>query len=56
MYRVLLTDEEGLTTVEYALLVALLVAGSIVAWTTFGSIARTKVAAAGNSMNALPPS
>jgi Flp pilus assembly pilin Flp len=51
-----MTDEEGLTTVEYAMLIALIVVASIVAWTTFGSIARTQVASASNSINALPPS
>ena len=50
----LLRDEDGLTTVEYALLVALLVVGAISIWTTFGTITRNNVASAGNSFNAFP--
>ena len=44
-------DEEGLTTVEYALLLALLVVAALVTWTTFGATVRNKVAASGNSVN-----
>ncbi len=50
----LLRDEEGLTTVEYALLLALLVAGAISVWSTFGAITRNKVAAATNSIEIYP--
>ena len=45
------SDEEGLTTVEYALLLALLVVAALTVWTTFGGIIRNKVADAGNSIN-----
>ena len=47
------TDEEGLATVEYALLVALVVVSAIGVWTAFGSTVRSKVASSGNSMNGL---
>ena len=36
MLRKFWSDEEGLTTVEYALLLALLVVAAITIWTTFG--------------------
>lgn len=36
MAKKLWKDEEGLTTVEYALLLALLVVAAITIWTTFG--------------------
>ncbi len=36
MAKALWTDEEGLTTVEYALLLALLVVAAIGVWTAFG--------------------
>lgn len=36
MIKGLWKDEEGLTTVEYALLLALLVVAAIGVWTTFG--------------------
>jgi pilus assembly protein Flp/PilA len=49
----LLSDEEGLTTVEYALLLALLVVAAITVWTTFGQTVRNKVATAGNSINGI---
>jgi Flp pilus assembly pilin Flp len=47
------TDEEGLTTVEYALLLALLVVAALVVWQTFGLTIRAKVASAGNSINGI---
>ena len=37
MARTLWTDEEGLATVEYALLLALLVVGTIGVWAAIGS-------------------
>ena len=46
-------DEEGLTTVEYALLLALLVVAAITVWTTFGHTIQAKVATAGNSINGI---
>ena len=47
------TDEEGLTTVEYALLLALLVVAALATWTTFGGIIRNKVASSGNAINGI---
>ena len=47
------SDEEGLTTVEYALLLALLVVAALVTWTTFGATIRNKVADSGNSINGI---
>ena len=52
MYK-LWTDEDGLTTVEYALLLALLVVAALATWTTFGATIRTKVAASGAAINAM---
>jgi len=46
-------DEEGLTTVEYALLLALLVVAALTVWTTFGATVRNKVATSGNSINGI---
>jgi len=46
-------DEEGLTTVEYALLLALLVVAAIVTWTTFGGIVKGKVAASSDAINGI---
>jgi len=43
-------DEEGLTTVEYALLMALLVVAAISVWTTFGGKVKESV---GSSTNAI---
>jgi len=37
MIKSLWTDEEGLTTVEYALLLALLVVAAIGVWSAFGA-------------------
>jgi pilus assembly protein Flp/PilA len=36
MFKQLWKDEEGLTTVEYALLLALVAIAAITAWTTLG--------------------
>jgi Flp pilus assembly pilin Flp len=44
-------DEEGLTTVEYALLLALLVVAALATWTTFGATIRAQISNAGNSIN-----
>ena len=43
MVKALWKDEEGLTTVEYALLLALLVVAAIGVWTTFGARVQTSV-------------
>ena len=37
MFKSLWKDEEGLTTVEYALLLALVAIAAITAWTTLGT-------------------
>lgn len=41
--KALLRDEAGLTTVEYALLLALIVVAGIVAWQGLGTTVRTAV-------------
>jgi len=41
------SDEDGLTTVEYALLLALLVVAAIGVWTGFGAKVRTAVSTSG---------
>lgn len=43
MAKKLWKDEEGLTTVEYALLLALLVVAAITIWTTFGDTVRNSI-------------
>jgi len=43
-------DEEGLTTVEYALLLALLVVAALVVWTQFGGTVRNTVGASKNAI------
>ena len=43
-------DEEGMTTVEYALLLVLIVVVAVTAWTTLGSNVNTKVLTAGNAI------
>jgi Flp pilus assembly pilin Flp len=51
------SDEEGLTTVEYALLLALLVVAAVAVWTTFGGKVQASVATSGNAIgNAMTPS
>ncbi len=44
-----LRDEEGLTTVEYALLMALLVVAAIGVWTTFGGKVKESVSKSSNA-------
>lgn len=46
-----LRDEEGLTTVEYALLMALLVVAAIGVWTTFGGKVKESVSASTNAFS-----
>ena len=43
MIKRLWSDEEGLTTVEYALLLALLVVAAVGVWSTFGSKVQSAV-------------
>jgi len=51
--RRLWSDEDALVTVEYALLLALLVVAAIGTWTSFGEIIRDKVATAGNGIDSI---
>lgn len=52
MLHQLWRDEEGLTTVEYALLLALVAIAAITAWTTLGSRVSSTVSTATNSLPA----
>lgn len=49
--RELWTDESGLTTVEYALLLALIVVAGITAWRGLGTTVRGSVANADATIN-----
>jgi len=46
MFKQLWKDEEGLTSVEYALLLALVAIAAIAAWTTLGQRTSTTVSPA----------
>jgi len=46
MFADLWRDEDGLTTVEYALLLALVAIAAITAWTTLGTRVSTTVSSA----------
>ena len=50
MIKSLWADEDGLTTVEYALLLALLVVAAIGVWTAFGGKVRGAVATSGDKI------
>ena len=50
MFSNLWNDEEGLTTVEYALLLALVAIAAITAWTTLGQRTSGTVTAATGSL------
>ena len=50
MIKAFWMDEDGLTTVEYALLLALLVVAGIGAWTGFGGKVKSAVNSAGTSI------
>jgi pilus assembly protein Flp/PilA len=50
MFKKLWKDEEGLTTVEYALLLALVAIAAISAWSMLGSKVSTTVTTAGGSL------
>lgn len=52
MFKQLWKDEEGLTTVEYALLLALVAIAAITAWTTLGTRVSGTVNTATNSLPA----
>jgi len=43
MFKAIWRDEDGLTTVEYALLLALVAIAAVTAWTTLGSRVETTV-------------
>ena len=43
-------DEDGLTTVEYALLLVLIVVVAVTAWTTLGTTVRDKVNTVSNTL------
>lgn len=46
-------DDEGLTTVEYALLLAVLVVVGLGAWKSLGAAIERKIAVAGKSLNGI---
>jgi pilus assembly protein Flp/PilA len=50
MFKELWKDQEGLTTVEYALLLALVAIAAITAWTTLGQRVSTTVSSATTSL------
>ncbi|MEN6304914.1 MAG: Flp family type IVb pilin [Armatimonadia bacterium] len=50
MFKQLWKDEEGLTTVEYALLLALVAIAAITAWTTLGTRVSGTVSTATSSL------
>jgi pilus assembly protein Flp/PilA len=50
MFKTLWKDEEGLTTVEYALLLALVAIAAITAWTTLGGRVSSTVTKATSSL------
>jgi pilus assembly protein Flp/PilA len=52
MFKMLWKDEEGLTTVEYALLLALVAIAAITAWTTLGNRVSTTVTSVNGNMPA----
>ena len=52
MFKMLWNDEEGLTTVEYALLLALVAIAAIAAWSTLGQRTSATVATATSSLPA----
>ena len=52
MFKMLWNDEEGLTTVEYALLLALVAIAAIAAWSTLGQRTSLTVSTATSSLPA----
>ena len=52
MYKTLWRDEEGLTNVEYALLLALVAIAAVTAWTTLGNRISTTVTSVSGKMPA----
>jgi pilus assembly protein Flp/PilA len=55
MFKMLWRDEEGLTTVEYAMLLALVAIAAIAAWTTLGNRVSTTASTAANSLPGATP-
>jgi len=51
MFKQLWKDQDGLTTVEYALLLALVSIAAITAWTTLGSRVSTTVSSATSNLS-----
>ena len=51
--KTMIDDEDGVATVEYAMLLALLVVAALATWTVFGTILKAKVRTAGNSINGI---
>lgn len=51
MLRTLHQDEDGLTTVEYALLVAILLAGLVLTWRDFGCKVRWAISRSSNAFD-----
>ena len=54
MIKRLWSDEEGLTTVEYALLLALLVVAAIGVWSAFGSRVQRAVVDSTDTLGTAP--
>jgi pilus assembly protein Flp/PilA len=50
MLKALWTDEDGLTTVEYALVLVLVVIVAVTAWTTLGTNVKNKVSTMANDI------
>ena len=48
--KALYYDEDGVTTVEYALLLAVLIVGAVTIWTALKGSISTTVATAGNEL------
>ena len=51
MIKTLWTDEEGLTTVEYALLLALLVVAAVGVWSAFGTKLQSAVSSSSSAFD-----
>ena len=53
--KALYYDEDGVTTVEYALLLAVLIVGAVTIWTALKGSIGTTVATAGNELASPTP-
>ena len=47
-------DDQGLTTVEYIIILALIAIAAIAAWTTFGSSIQTQATGSASTIGGLP--